>query len=91
MYKHIERFNRPSISYKITKEQVQYAIILLKQNEQITMTELKKLILDKYPMFDITSQHLGKVLRDNNKTRKITKHQHFPATRYGVEVNKQNE
>ena len=34
---------------------------------------------------------MGKVLRDNNKTRKRTKHQHFPATRYGVEVNKQQE
>jgi transposase-like protein/transposase InsO family protein len=90
-YKHIERLNRSSKSYKITKDQVKYAIRLLKQNEQITMTELKKLILDKYPSFDITSQHLGKVLRDNNKTRKRTKHQHFPVTRYGVEVNKENE
>jgi hypothetical protein len=35
------------------------------------MTELRKLLIDKYPSFDITSQHLGKVLRDNNKTRKI--------------------
>ena len=89
--KHLERLNRPSMSYKITKEQVKYAISLLKQNEQITMTELRKLLIDKYPSFDITSQHLGKVLRDNNKTRKRTKHQHFPATRYGVEVNKQQE
>jgi len=55
------------------------------------MTELRKLLIDKYPSFDITSQHLGKILRDNNKTRKITKHQHFPATRYGIEVNKQQE
>jgi transposase-like protein len=69
--KHLERLNRPSMSYKITKEQVKYAIRLLKQNEQITMIELKKLILDKYP--------IGKVLRDNNKTRKRTKHQHFPS------------
>ena len=90
-YKHLERLNRPSISYKITKEQVKYAISLLKQNDQITMTELRKQLIDKYPSFDITSQYLGKVLRDNNKTRKITKHQHFPATRYGVEVNKQQE
>jgi transposase-like protein len=39
-YRHIERLDRPSMSYKITKEQVKYAIRLLKQNEQITMTEL---------------------------------------------------
>ena len=65
--KHLERLNRPSMSYKITNEQVKYAIRLLKQNEQITMTELRKLLIEKYPSFDITSQHLGKVLKDNNK------------------------
>ena len=86
-YKHIERLNRPSMSYKITKEQVKYAIRLIKQNEQITMTELKKLILDKYPSFDITSQHLGKVLRDNNKTRKRTKHKHYPKIRHNNHTN----
>ena len=72
------------MSYKIIKEQVKYAIHLLKQNVQITMTELRKLLIEKYPSFDITSQHLGKVLRDNNKTRKRTKHQHFPATIYSM-------
>ena len=45
--KHLERLNRPSMSYKITKEQVKYAIGLLKQNEQITMTELRKLLIEK--------------------------------------------
>jgi transposase-like protein len=89
--KNLERLNRPSMSYKITKEQVKYAINLLTQNEQITMTELRKQLIEKYQSFDITSQHLGKILRDNNKTRKRTKHQHFPATRYGLEVNKQQE
>ena len=34
----IRRHSRKSVSYKITQEQVKYAIILLKQNEQITMT-----------------------------------------------------
>jgi hypothetical protein len=43
------------------------------------MIELKKLIMLKYPDFNITSQHLGNVLRDNNITRKRTKHQHFPT------------
>lgn len=39
------------------------------------MIELKKLILIKYPEFNITPQHLGNVLRYNNITRKRTKHQ----------------
>jgi len=46
--KSIKRHNRKPISYKITKEQVKYALILLKQNQQITMTELVKLIKKKY-------------------------------------------
>ena len=42
--KSIKRYDRNPISYKITKEQVKYALKLLKQNEQITMFELVKLI-----------------------------------------------
>ena len=40
----IVRENRDPISYKITKDQVDYALKLLKENEQITMFELCKLI-----------------------------------------------
>ena len=36
------------MSYKITKQQVKYAIKLLKNNEQITMLELSKQIKKKY-------------------------------------------
>ena len=89
--KSIKRHNRKPISYKITKEQVKYALILLKQNQQITMTELVKLIKKRYKEFDITPQWLGKVLRDNNKTRKRTRHEHFPVTKYKKPINKKEE
>ena len=46
------------------------ALELLKQNEQLTMNELAIDMKKKYPTFDITPQHLGQVIRDNNKTRK---------------------
>ena len=36
----IKRHNRLPVSYKITKEQVKYAIKKVKQNEQISMKEL---------------------------------------------------
>ena len=87
----LTRNNRNSISYKITNEQVKYAIQLLKQNQQITMFELAKLIKDKYKDFNITPQHLGKVIRDKNKTRKRTRHEHFPKTKYGKTINKKEE
>ena len=58
------------------------ALELLKQNEQLTMNELAIDMKKKYPTFDITPQHLGQVIRDNNKTRKRTRHEHFPKERY---------
>ena len=44
-----------------------------------------------YPDFDITPQHLGQVLRDNNKTRKRTRHEHFPKERYKKPIQKKEE
>ena len=87
----IKRHNRLPVSYKITKQQVKYAIQKVKKNEQITMTELVKIVKNKFKDFDITPQHLGKVIRDNNLTRKRTRHEHFPVTRYGTPINKQKE
>jgi ribosomal protein S19 len=47
------------------------------------MEELHKIVKNKYKDFDITPQHLGQVLRDNNITRKRTRHEHYPKERYG--------
>ena len=81
--KNLTRRNRNPISYKITKPQVKTALELLKQNEQLTMNELAIDMKKKYPTFDITPQHLGQVIRDNNITRKRTRHEHYPKERYG--------
>lgn len=83
----IKRKSRRAISYKITKEQLDYALLLLKNNEQISMKELAKQVKDKYSNFNITPQHLGNVIRDNNITRKRTRHRHYPHTRYGKKTN----
>ena len=47
------------------------------------MEELHKIIKKKYKDFDITPKHLGQVIRDNNITRKRTRHEHYPKERYG--------
>jgi transposase len=90
-FKNLTRRNRKSISYKITKPQVKSALELLKKNEQLTMNELAFDIKQKYPTFDITPQHLGHVIRDNNQTRKRTRHEHFPKERYKKPIDKQTE
>ena len=44
----IRRNNRNAVSYKIEQKHVRYAVKLLKKNEQITLSELAKLIKKKY-------------------------------------------
>ena len=50
-----------------------------------------KLIKKKDKNFNITSRQLGNVIRDNNRTRKRTRHEHFPITRYGKVISKEKE
>ena len=71
---------RLSVSYKITKEQVKYA-----------MSELAKMVKKKYDDFDITPRKLRNVIKDNNITRKWTIHEHFTVMRYGTPIEKQKE
>tara|TARA_B110000285_G_C15129171_1_gene622326 strand:- start:2299 stop:3216 length:918 start_codon:yes stop_codon:yes gene_type:complete len=87
----IKRQHRKPISYKITHEQVKYATQLLRKDQQISMHELVKQIKQKYTDFNITPQWLGKILRDNNKTRKRTRHKHFPSTRRKKPTNQKKE
>ena len=46
------------------------------------MNELLADMKNKYPTFDITPQHLGQVIRDNNIIRKRIKHEHHTKERY---------
>ena len=83
--------NRVSISYKIKQKHIKKALAMLKKNEQITMKELCKLLKKEFEDFDITPQHLGSVLRDNNITRKRTRHEHFPKERYNKPLDRAAE
>lgn len=67
------------------------ALDMIDKNEQLTMDELLFEMKNKYKDFDITRQHLGRVVRANNRTRKRTRHQHFPKERYKKPTNKENE
>ena len=79
--KNLTRKNRKPISYKINKEQVKSAVNMIDNNEQLTMDELLFSMKQKYNNLDITRRHLGRVIRNNNRTRKRTRHQHFPKER----------
>ena len=63
--KSLTRRNRKPISYKISNKQVKTALEILNKNEQTTMDELVYEMKQKYDTFDITPQHLGKIVRDS--------------------------
>jgi transposase len=87
----IRRHNRIPISLKATTTQIQYALQTLRNNEQLSMFELSKLVKKHDSTFNITSQHLGQIIRDKNRTRKRTRRVHFPTTKYGKAIDKKTE
>lgn len=87
----IERKKRISGSYKIKKKHVKYSLQMIKRNPHISINTLHELIKKKFSDYSITLQHLGKVIRDNNITRKRTAKRHYPKTRYGKTVNLKKE
>ena len=61
--------------------------MIIDKYPHISISNLHKLIKKKYNDFDITSQHLGSVVGDNNITRKRTRRRHYPEFRYGKPTN----
>ena len=75
--KSISRKKRLNISYKVTKNHVNFALKMIEKNPQISMISLLAKMKNKYSNLDITPQHLGQIIRDNNITRKRTKIRHY--------------
>ena len=54
---------------------------ILKKNQSITNPNLLDKLKSKYPDINISERHLGRIVRENNFTRKRTRRRHFPETR----------
>lgn len=87
----VARQPREYVSYKVTKRHVQDAMSILKKHPTISMEELSNQIGKEHKDYSITPQWLGKVLRENNQTRKRTKHRHEPTTRFRKPIDIQEE
>ena len=79
----VSRKARKEGSYKVKKHLVQYAINRINDKPDIIMNDLLKEIQQKFPDISISRQHLGRILRNENKTRKRLRHVHQPATYWG--------
>ena len=72
----IKRYNKKPVAYKITKDQVKYALKEINKNKTITIDDLLSKIKSNYPSFDLSSRQLSRVVKDNNITLKITRIRH---------------
>jgi len=79
----LTRKNREQGSYKVKKELVQYAIKRIREKPDIFIKDLLEEVKQKYPHIPISRQHLGRILRNENKMRKRLRHIHQPATYWG--------
>jgi transposase len=82
----IKRYNKKPVAYKITKDQVKYALKEINKNKTITMDDLLSKIKSNYPSFDLSSRQLSRVVKDNNITLKITRIRHEPIKRFGKDI-----
>ena len=55
------------------------------------MDDLRTLLIGKYPDADISREHIGRLLRDNDKTRKRLRKRHEPKLYRGKERNHKGE
>jgi len=82
----IKRYNKKPVAYKITKDQVKYALKEINKNKTITMDDLLSKIKSNYPSFELSSRQLSRVVKDNNITLKITRIRHEPNKRFGKDI-----
>jgi transposase/transposase-like protein len=87
----LKRLNPERTAYKVTTEHVKEALKQIKQTQSISMKDLNNKLEDKFEDYNITSQWLGNVLRDNNQTRKRSRHKHEPKTRFKKPIDLKEE
>ena len=68
----IKRHNRVSISYKVKKEHVKFALDEIKKNKTITIKVLLSKLKDKFKDLELTRRHLADIIKDNNVSLKLT-------------------
>ena len=74
----LERKKQIYYSYKIEEKHVKYILKVVKNNQSITNPHLLDKLKSKYPDIKISERHIGRIIRENNLTRKRTRRRHFP-------------
>lgn len=87
----ITRKTRKEGAYKVNNELVRFANNRIKEQPDIFIKDLLDEIKKKFPDISVSRQHLGEIIRDNNRTRKRLRHIHEPLTYRGKERDHKKE
>ena len=82
----VKKKTRYPISYKVTQEQVDYILTIIKSNKTITTNEMLDKLRNRFANINLTSRHISNILRDNNISLKLTRIRHEPEFRYGKPI-----
>jgi transposase/transposase-like protein len=78
-------------SRKVKKEYISFIRSELQKKPQLFLNDLLQMLKEKFPDLDITSQHLGRIIRNQNITRKRLRIVHQPTTYRGKERDHKKE
>ena len=78
-------------AYKVSKEHISFLRQELQKKPDIFMGDLKEVFDRKFTDTHISRVHIGRLLRDNDKTRKRLRKRHEPKTYRGKERNHKGE
>ena len=67
----LQRKKQIYYSYKIEEKHVKFILKVLKKEQSITNPNLLLKLKSKYPDVNITERHIGRIVRENNLTRKL--------------------
>lgn len=65
----IKRHNRETISYKVKKEHVKFALSEIKKNKTITIEVLLSKLKDKFKDLELTRRQLANIIKDTQENK----------------------
>jgi len=83
----IKRYDRKIVSYKVTKEHVNFIMNEIKKDKTITMEDLLIKLKEKFDDLDLSRRHLSQIVKDNYISLKLTRYRHEPIKRFGKDIN----
>jgi transposase len=87
----LNKTRRNRTAYKVSKEHIDFLREEIRKKPDIYMEDLNQLFQSEFPDISLSRVHIGRLLRDNDKTRKRLRKTHQPAMYRGKERDHKNE